>query len=243
MIKIIAIHGFLGNNEMWKEILPSHFPFSFYTPQLAGHGNNDNLSFSSIEEFANHVLQQIEPNDSDEYIWIGHSMGGYVAAHLAKTFPAKTKALAFFHSTADADNELKKQDRLRAIEAAEKHKALYATNLIDGLFHDADEHRFAINEQLEKIESMSAESIVQSLRAMRNRESSIPFLQTAAEFPIHYFAGANDKVLSIEKMNLEWSVLPQAKITIVSEIGHMGHIENIPAAKKFIEEVLSEFVS
>jgi pimeloyl-ACP methyl ester carboxylesterase len=240
MIKIIAIHGFLGNNEMWKELLPS--TFSFYTPQLAGHGNNDSLPTDTIEKFANHILQQIEHQEADEYIWIGHSMGGYVAAHLAKTFPNKTKALAFFHSTADADSELKKQDRLRAIDAAEKHKALYATNLIDGLFHFADEHRHAINAQLEKIESMSAESIVQSLRAMRNRESSIPFLQTA-NFPIYYFAGANDKVLSLEKMEAEWTLLPSTKITIVPEIGHMGHIEHISAAKSFLEEVISPFVS
>ena len=240
MIKIIAIHGFLGNNEMWKELLPS--TFSFYTPQMAGHGNKDSLPTDSIEDFAQHILQQIDFEESDEYIWIGHSMGGYVAAHLAKTFSDKTKALAFFHSTGDADSELKKQDRLRAIEAAEKHKVLYATNLIDGLFYSANEHRNAIDEQLQKIESMSAESIVQSLRAMRLRESSISFLKTA-KFPIYYFAGANDKVLSLEKMNAEWTLLPSAKITIVPEIGHMGHIENIPAAKKFIEEVLSEFVS
>jgi len=242
MIKIIAIHGFLGNNEMWKEILPSHFPFSFYTPQLAGHGNSDNLSSPSIEEFANHVLQQIEPQDSDEYIWIGHSMGGYVAAQLAKTFHTQTKAVLFFHSTADSDSELKKQDRLRAIEIAEKHKAMYATNLIDGLFHNADEHRLSINTQLEKIESISAENIVQSLRAMRERESSVPFLQIA-EFPIHYFAGANDKVLSLDKMKVEWSLLPQAHITIIPEIGHMGHIENISAAKSFFEDAISPFAS
>jgi pimeloyl-ACP methyl ester carboxylesterase len=242
MIKIIAIHGFLGNNEMWKEILPSHFPFSFYTPQLAGHGNNDNLSSSSIEEFANHVLQQIEPNDSDEYIWIGHSMGGYVAAHLAKKFPTQTKAILFFHSTADADSELKKQDRLRAIEIAEKHKAMYATNLIDGLFHNANQHRSSIDNQLEKIESISSESIVQSLRAMRDRESSIPFLQTA-EFPIHYFAGANDNVLALDKMKAEWSLLPQAHTTVIPEIGHMGHIEKPSAGKTFFEEVISAFAS
>jgi pimeloyl-ACP methyl ester carboxylesterase len=240
MIKIIAIHGFLGNNEMWKELLPS--TFSFYTPQLAGHGNNDSLPTDTIEKFANHILQQIEHQEADEYIWIGHSMGGYVAAHLAKLFPTKTKALAFFHSTADADSELKKQDRLRAIEAAEKHKALYAANLIDGLFHNADAHRIAINEQIEKIEGLSAESTVQSLRAMRERESSISFLQSA-NFPIYYFAGANDKVLSLEKMNAEWTLLPSAKITVVPEIGHMGHIENISAAKSFLEEVISPFVS
>ena len=242
MIKAIAIHGFLGNNEMWKQILPSSSRISVLTPQLAGHGNSDSMPADTIENFANHILQQIDFNESDEYIWIGHSMGGYVAAHLAKTFPNKTKALAFFHSTADADSKLKKQDRLRAIEAVEKHKTLYAANLIDGLFHDADEHRLAINQQLAKIESMSADSIVKSLKAMRERESSIPFLQTA-EFSIHYFAGANDKVLSLEKMNPEWALLPQAEITIIPEIGHMGHIEKIPAAKKFIEEVFSEFVS
>lgn len=225
---------------MWKEILPSHLPFSIFTPQLAGHENNHSLATPSIEYFAEHILQQIEPEDSDEYIWIGHSMGGYVAAHLAKTFPDKTKALAFFHSTADADSELKKQDRLRAIEAAEKHKALYATNLIDGLFRSADVHRNAIDEQLQKIESMSAESIVQSLYAMRERQSAITFLKTA-KFPIHYFSGANDKVLSIEKMKTEWSVLTQAKVTIIPEIGHMGHIENISAAKSFLEEVIFPF--
>ncbi len=240
MTKVIAIHGFLGNNEMWNEIRPS--TSSFYTPQLAGHGNNDSLPTNSIEDFAQHILQQIDFEESDEFIWIGHSMGGYVAAHLAKIFPSKTKALAFFHSTADADSELKKQDRLRAIEAAEKHKALYAANLIDGLFHNADAHRIAINEQLEKIEGMSAESTVQSLHAMRERASSISFLQSV-NFPIHYFAGAKDKVLSLEKMQAEWTLLPSAKITIVPEIGHMGHLENIPAAKKFMEEVLSEFVS
>jgi len=238
MIKIIAIHGFLGNNEMWKEILPSHLPISLYTPQLAGHGNNDTLSSPSIEEFANHILNQIDPHDSDEYIWIGHSMGGYVAAQLAKKFSNQTKGFAFFHSTADADSELKKQDRLRAIEAAEKHKALYAANLIDGLFHEPDKHREAINEQLNKIESMTAESTVQSLIAMRNRESSIPFFQSS-EFPIYYFAGENDKVLSLDKMNTEWQQLRNAKVTRVPEIGHMGHIENIPAAKKFLEEVFS----
>jgi len=242
MIKVIAIHGFLGNNEMWKDILPSHSSFSLFSPQLAGHGNNHSLPTDSIEDFATHILQQIDLQESDEYIWIGHSMGGYVAAHLAKTFPNNTKALAFFHSTADADSELKKQDRLRAIEAAEKHKSLYAVNLIDGLFHNADKQRIAINDQLEKIESMSAESIVQSLSAMRDRESSVSFLQSA-NFPIHYFAGANDKVLSLDKMKGEWSLLPQAHITIIPEIGHMGHIENISAAKSFLEEVISPFVS
>ena len=73
MIKIIAIHGFLGNNEMWKELLPS--TFSFYTPQMAGHGNKDSLPTDSIEDFAQHILQQIDFEESDEYIWIGHSMG------------------------------------------------------------------------------------------------------------------------------------------------------------------------
>ena len=89
-----------------------------------------------------------------------------------------------------------------------------------------------------KIEVMTAESTVQSLIAMRNRESSISFFQ-AAEFPLHYFAGDNDKVLSIDKMNSEWDQLPNAKVTHVPETGHMGHIENIPAAKKFLEEVIS----
>lgn len=240
MIKTIAIHGFLGNNEMWKDIFPS--TFSFYAPQLAGHCNEHSLIHPSIEEFAEHITAQIDPQHSDEYIWIGHSMGGYVAVHLAKMFSKKTKGIAFFHSTADCDSELKKQDRLRAIEAAEKHKALYAANLIDGLFQNPSAHRAAIQDQLQKIETMTAESTVSSLRAMRERESSIPFLQNAT-FPIHYFAGANDKVLPLEKMEAEWKKLPEAAVTIVPEIGHMGHIENIPAAKKFMEEFISLFVS
>lgn len=241
MKKVVLIHGFLGHDDMWNHILPET-DAEVYTPRLAGHGNHHLFEQPTLSAYAHDVLQQIDFNLEDELELVGHSMGGYVALEIAKQFPLNCAKLGLFHSTAQADSELKKQDRLRAMEAAKEHQALYAANLIDGLFHEPQLHSKDIEEQLAKIASMQAENTIQALTAMRNREESISFL-TNQVFPIWYFNGNQDKVLPIERMQEEWNQLPHALVVQLDQCGHMGHIEQHEAAKKFLQDFCNHFTS
>lgn len=241
MRKLILIHGFLGHDDMWNQIIPDT-DCEIYTPKLAGHGNHHLFEHPTISAYAHDVLQQINFNIEDELELVGHSMGGYVALEIAKQFPMNCSKLALFHSTALADSELKKQDRLRAMEAAKEHQALYAANLIDGLFHEPNKHRTDIANQLAKIATMQAENTVQALSAMRNREESISFLSNQV-FPIWYFCGKQDKVLPLDRMQEEWKQLPNALVIQQNHCGHMGHIEQEEATKKFLQDFCIHFTS
>lgn len=241
MRKLVLIHGFLGHHDMWNEILPET-DAEIFTPQLAGHGNHHLFEHPSIEAYARDVLQQIQFDPEDELELVGHSMGGYVALEIAKQFPLNVEKIALFHSTAQADSDLKKQDRLRAMEAAREHQALYAANLIDGLFFEPQLHREDISNQLKKIAAMQAVNTIQSLQAMRDREESVSFLKNQV-FPIWYFHGMQDNVLQTERMKLEWQELPQALVVRQEQCGHMGHIEQEESAKKFLQDFCIHFTS
>ncbi|MFM7769172.1 MAG: alpha/beta fold hydrolase, partial [Bacteroidota bacterium] len=122
----IFIHGFLGNSSMWNFITSNGFRDNYtQNVQIAGHGNTRSVSESSITHFAEDILLQLNIPDQDQIVWIGHSMGGYIALELAEKLHNKTKGIVLFHSTLSADSELKKQDRNRAIDAAREHKNLY----------------------------------------------------------------------------------------------------------------------
>ena len=47
---------------------------------------------------------------------IGHSMGGYIALAFAEKYPDLLNGLGLFHSTAYADDEVKKETRRKGIE-------------------------------------------------------------------------------------------------------------------------------
>ncbi|MFM7618384.1 MAG: alpha/beta fold hydrolase [Bacteroidota bacterium] len=242
-VHFVFIHGFLGNEEMWNEIIHSEFQNQKTSqPQLAGHGNDRIIELPTIQEFAKDILNQIEIQPHEKLIWIGHSMGGYVALELGKMFPEITAGIVLFHSTANADTTLKKQDRLRAIEAAKEHKALYASNLIDGLFHKPNNHRTAIDQQLHFIQNISTQTTIACLEAMRQRDDSFEFLNLS-QLPLFYFAGTHDKVLPLDRMQKEWEQLPHAKSVIAFQSGHMGHIEKPMMACDFFNQIAMQFSS
>lgn len=242
-IHFVFIHGFLGNTNMWNEIIHTEFQDQKTSqPQLAGHGNDRVIEFPTIQEFAKDILNQIEILPDEKLVWVGHSMGGYVALELGKMLPEITAGIVLFHSTANADTTLKKQDRLRAIEAAKEHKALYASNLIDGLFHKPDNHRKEIEKQLHFIQNISTQTTIDCLEAMRHREDSFDFLNHS-QLPLFYFAGTHDKVLPLDRMQKEWEQLLHAKSVIAFQSGHMGHIEKPMMACDFFNQIAMQFSS
>lgn len=242
-IHLVFIHGFLGHANMWNDLVRSEFQnFKTSQPQVVGHGNNRAMHSATIQNMASDILNQLEILHNEKIIWVGHSMGGYIALELAKKHPNQTAAIALFHSTVAADTELKKQDRLRAIEAAKEHKALYASNLIDGLFHKPNNHREEIDKQLQIIQEISTQTTIDCLEAMRQRSDSFEFIKSS-QLPLYYFAGTHDKVLPLDRMQKEWEKIPHAKSVIAFQCGHMGHIEKPMMAFDFFNQIATHFSS
>ena len=113
----VFIHGFLGNADMWNEIIHSEFQNQKTSqPQLSGHGNDRIIEFPTIQEFAKDVLNQINILPNEKLIWIGHSMGGYIALAYLAQFPEDLSSIGLIHSTAYTDDENKIAQRNKSIQ-------------------------------------------------------------------------------------------------------------------------------
>lgn len=234
---VLLIHGFLGDSTMWQPLVKHlESKYLFITPDLPGHGSAP-ASAQRMEEFAAEIEMQLE-TDTPCFI-IGHSMGGYVGCMLAALYPQRVRGLCLFHSTAAADSEATKQDRLRAIGLASENKDLYVRQVLGSLYSESTRtrHQHEIEEQIKTAQRMSAEAVQNSLRAMMHRPDQRQALRHR-HFPLYYFLGDEDSRLPIEQMRAEVAEMPGAVAHIARHTGHMGHIECPTEAGTFIERIL-----
>ena len=236
---IVLIHGFLENSAMWNEIAKVLSKRNrIICIDLLGHGQTGNLGYiHSMEDQAQMVKAVLNHLKLRKYVFVGHSMGGYVALSFAKLFPESVKGLCLMNSTALPDSEEKKLSRNRAIKALKKNHKLFISEAIPMLF--AEKNREIYGNEIEQITQealqLSSQGIIATLEGMKIRKSQVS-LYKSANFPIQMIIGKQDPALDYE------SLISQTKNTNVKVIefpdGHMSHIEN----KENLIKSLSNFI-
>ena len=236
---VVLLHGFLENSSMWeavaKELAKKNRVINI---DLLGHGETDNLGYiHSMEDQAHMVKALLNHLRLRKYVFIGHSMGGYVALAFAKLFPLTIKGLSLMNSTALPDSEEKKINRDRAIKAVKQNPKIFVRIAIPMLF--SEKNREIYPNEIEQITQealqLSPQGIVAALEGMKIRKNQTSVYKTA-KFPIQLIAGKQDPALDYE------SLISQTNNTNVKVIefpdGHMSHIEN----KVDLISTLSSFI-
>lgn len=120
---VVLLHGYLENLSMWDNLVPEFSKKNrVITIDLLGHGQSDCSGYiHSMEEQADMVAEVLSQLKIKKAILIGHSMGGYVALAFAELYSERIKALVLMNSTSLADNDEKKHNRDRAIQAVKKN--------------------------------------------------------------------------------------------------------------------------
>ena len=126
---LILIHGFAEDGDIWSnQINALQQYFQLIIPDLPGSGKSELIADMSIEgmaevikELITHELKFLRQTAEAEEAFVpiaGHSMGGYIALAIAEKYPQLISSIALVHSTAFADSEEKKANRL--LEEQEK---------------------------------------------------------------------------------------------------------------------------
>ena len=236
---LILIHGFAEDGDIWKnqiEFLRNRF--QLIIPDLPGSGKSEMIKDMRIEGMAEVIKELIIhelkfPLKGAEGAWgawasiAGHSMGGYISLALAEKYPQVISSIALVHSTAFADSEEKKANRLKSIEFVKKNGAFeFLKAVITDLFTEewAAANPEAVELQIEKCKSFSDEAIIQYYQAMINRTDRTDVLKSFNK-PIHFIIGEHDKAIPFQQ-SLQQSYLPnQSYITILRNTAHMGMLE------------------
>ena len=235
---IVLLHGFLENQTMWQDLVPELGKKNrVITIDLLGHGESGCLGYvHSMEDNAEAVHSVLSELRIRKAIFVGHSMGGYVALAFAELYPAAVKGLVLLNSTSKADSEERKANRDRAIKAVKKDYVGFVRLSIANLFNPDNRERLV--DEIEKVRAEALKTplqgIVASLEGMKIRKDRETLLRSAT-YPILLILGKKDPVLNYE------DGLKQIENTSIKLVtfpdGHMSHIEN----QNELEKVLLAF--
>ncbi|PWH85446.1 alpha/beta fold hydrolase [Brumimicrobium oceani] len=233
---VVFLHGFLESNSMWENVITQLPNIQAICIELPGHGKSElldeKLSLSNITEAVKSTILEIKKEKQEEkqeekkdgFSIVGHSLGGYVALHLAEDKDLKIDQITLLHSHPWADSESKKVDRGRVARIVEYNKMLFLKEAIPSLYFKPEFFETKINHLIEEAYEMSEEAIVQTLFAMRNREDKSEVLRKWKE-RIHIIQGEFDSL--IDAKTLQKQALESGNIFhLIKSIGHMGHHEN-----------------
>lgn len=232
---IVLLHGFLENQTMWQDLAPElGKKHRIITIDLLGHGETECFGYvHSMEDNADVVRAVLSELRIRKAIFVGHSMGGYVALAFAEMYPENVKGFVLLNSTSKADSEERKTNRDRAIKAVKKDYVGFVRLSIANLFNPDNREKFADEIEKVKLEALKTplQGIVASLEGMKIRIDRETLLCSAA-YQILLILGKKDPVLNYE------DGLKQIKNTSIKLVafpdGHMSHIENRDELKKVL---------
>ena len=226
---LVFLHGFIESREIWTDFtraLPAAYPF--FAPDLLGHGANTAPAANySMRAQADYVVEQLQQQQIEKAVLVGHSMGGYVALALAEKHPELVAGLCLLNSSALADTEEKKQNREKNIDFIERHGVeKFMNTFVRPLFAPA--HRDSMPEQLRMLEDIGKatpqQTFIGGLRAMATRADRTHVLREA-KFPVLVIAGKEDLAVPFEQSVEVAQLAPVTYALFLGEVGHLAYLE------------------
>jgi pimeloyl-ACP methyl ester carboxylesterase len=224
---IVLLHGFLENKKMWNAFIPEWSKkFRIITIDLLGHGETECMGYvHSMENNADAVHEVLSELRIRKAIFVGHSMGGYVALAFAELYPDMVKGLVLLNSTSRADSAERKTNRDRAIKAVKQSFQNFISLSISNLFSEDNRERLAdaINDVKKEALKTPLQGIVASLEGMKIRMDREVLLHLTP-YPKVLILGKKDPVLNYEETKEQ---IEGTQVQLLSfPDGHMSHIEN-----------------
>lgn len=212
---------------MWNHFIPELTQKNrVITIDLLGHGATECLGYvHTMEDNADVVHAVLSELRIRKAIFVGHSMGGYVALAFAELYPDTIKGLVLLNSTARTDSEERKKNRDRAIKAVKQSFVNFISLSIANLFSENNRERLSATIENVKKEALQTplQGIVATLEGMKIRQDREVLLHLTP-FPKLLILGEKDPVLNYEETKEQIENTAVQLITFPD--GHMSHLEN-----------------
>ncbi|WP_242901476.1 alpha/beta hydrolase [Actinomadura terrae] len=91
---VVALHGTTGHGARWRRTAETFLADRFVlAPDLRGHGRSPHEPPWTVERHVADVLAVMDAEGVDRADLVGHSYGGMIAVHLARTAPSRVGGL------------------------------------------------------------------------------------------------------------------------------------------------------
>ena len=176
----------------------------------------------TIKDLAKEALRQAPPG---QFFLAGHSMGGYVALEVMRQAPERVTALALLNTHARPDTPESTANRRRLMALADRDFAAVANDLLPRLMtpeHLEDPVLTGIIGAMAL--AIGKDAFKRQQAAIIGRIDSRPHLKDIRCRTL-VIAARNDQLMPVEILKELSDGIPEARLEVVEDSGHMASIE------------------
>ena len=234
---LVLLHAFPLDHTMWHRVLSLADQARLIIPDQRGFGRStlsdpQKPAIASIAQLADDVAKLLDALDIEEPATIaGISMGGYVAQHTAIRHPEKVSQLILIDTKFSADTPEARANRADlAATVGRVGQHVLADAMVPNLLAATDAARSqperAANEEFLRklIGKQSIATIQAALGALADRPDMTKDMQHLKK-PVLLICGSEDTITPPAVMESMEKMLPQGRLLIVSEAGHLVPLE------------------
>lgn len=235
---VVLLHGYPMDKNCWKDLIAVlSSDYKVLAIDIPGLGNSKNILLNSIATIADEIQKLLVYEGITKALFVGHSMGGYIALSICDRYKEMAMGLSLVHSTMKSDSEEKKEMRLKVIDLLNKGGAkMFLKELFPSLF--APSNKTTLKKEGEALlnhyQSVSAASLISLYKAIMYRKEHET--STWNSLPIQWIIGEQDQLLAPKDLINQALQSSISFVSLYPDCGHMSMIENGRQFEKDIVE-------
>lgn len=240
---VFLLHGFAEDHTIWNyQVEQLAKSYCCILPDLPGTGaSSDASSELSIADMADFIHEIAQFEQCSSFVLAGHSMGGYIALAYAEKYGSFLSGLGLIHSTAYADDDTKKENRLksiRLIEGNENGKEVFLRAMVPNLYAEASHVKVAseMNRHLTIALNLSSITLINYYKAMIARTDKTHVLESFRK-PVLFMIGKQDNAVPYKDVLSQSAIASQSMVHLKNDLGHTSMLE----APEILNSILNSF--
>ncbi len=247
-LPLVLLHAFPLDHRMWQRVLPLADHLRLIIPDQRGFGgsvggDDSTAEPASIGQLAEDVVGLLDAlHVSEPAVIAGVSMGGYVAQQVAARHPDRVHSLILCDTKFAADTSEARAGRADlAARVGRVGQRILAEAMIPNLLAKAPtvespSKRNAVEQLLHEIITSQPVATIQAALAALGQRPDMTAAMQQCDRPVLLICGAEDTITPPAVMQAMEELLPQGRLLVVPEAGHLVPLE---APEIFCEAVLA----
>lgn len=241
-LPVVFLHAFPLDGSMWiaqeEAFREQRLTFA---PHMPGFGGQPVVA-GDLAGFADHVVALCDEKGIERAVFVGLSMGGYVAMRLADRHPHRVAGLVLADTRAGPDDEEGRAKRSAQIARVRSEGCDWlAEAMIPALLGETT--RRERPQVVESVEAMiglaTPEGVASALEAMRDRPDSSSVL-SSLEVPTLAVVGREDVLTPPAEAERIAKLSRRSRAVVIADAGHLANLEQPQAFNDALEVFLRE---
>lgn len=228
---LVLVHGFGGDKDNWTR-LARHLRHRFRViiPDLPGYGESDSPSEMRyrVQDEVKRMHDFLAALGIEKAHLAGNSMGGYIVALYAATYPKNTTSLWLINNAGAFSAP--PSELLRTLEAGAGNPLLpdnleQFRRLLGYVMSKPPYFPGAVIDVLGRRALAMRELRSQQFADIRDHSPHLEDVLPGLKVPTHILWGDQDRLIHVDSVGVLCRLLPQASHTILQGIGHVPMLE------------------